>query len=105
MFTKHFNDTTENWKANRDIDMDWSVCGMEWHSTERRRAERGGRRGDGVIMEAVERKHSEGAREDIDTMVALQVLDREAGKVGCRWMEKGDCVYERERGRESEEGG
>ncbi|KAG8010503.1 hypothetical protein GBF38_009600 [Nibea albiflora] len=36
------------------------------------------RRGDGVIMEAVERKHSEGAREDTETMVALQVLDREA---------------------------
>ena len=37
-----------------------------------------------MIMEAVERKHSEGAREDIETMVALQVSDREAGKVGCR---------------------
>lgn len=55
-----------------------------WSDTPQRGGERGGRRGDGVIMEAVERKHSEGAQEDIETMVALQVLDREAGKVGCR---------------------
>lgn len=40
--------------------MDRSMCGMKRHSTERRRAGRGGRRGDDVIMEAVERKHSEG---------------------------------------------
>lgn len=44
----------------------------------------GGSRGDGAIMEAEERKHSEGAREEIETAVTLQVSGREAGKVGCR---------------------
>ena len=58
--------------------------GVTLHREEESEEERGGRRGDGVIMEAVERKHSEGAQEDIETMVALQVLEREAGKVGCR---------------------
>lgn len=46
--------------------------------------ERGGSRGDAAIMEAKERKHSEGAREEIETAVTLQVSGREAGKVGCR---------------------
>lgn len=34
-----------------------------------REEEEESRRGDGVIMEAVERKHSEGVQEDIETMV------------------------------------
>lgn len=37
-----------------------------------------------MIMEAEERKHSVSAQEDIETTVTLQVLGREAGKVGCR---------------------
>ena len=64
-----------------------------------------------MIMEAVERKHSEAAREDIETMVALQVLDRDAGKVmlqvsgrGGLWESVCVCVRERERKRGGGEG-
>lgn len=44
MFTKRFDGTGGVWNANRDFDMDWSVCGMEWHSTERSMEERWWRR-------------------------------------------------------------
>lgn len=29
VFTKHFNGSAGERNANRDTDMDWSVCGME----------------------------------------------------------------------------
>lgn len=38
----------------------------------------------------------------IETTDALQVLDRGAGKVGCRWMEERGAVWERGREREGE---
>lgn len=62
----------------------WDGVTLHGEEEEEGGEERGGSRGDGAIMEAEERKHSEGAREEIETTVTLQVSGREAGKVGCR---------------------
>lgn len=62
----------------------WDGVTLHGEEEEEEGEGRGGSRGDGAIMEAEERKHSEGAREEIETAVTLQVSGREAGKVGCR---------------------